>query len=99
MAETLTILLVVVAAFGTLLYLIVRPNPYSKMTEEEFEEDAKRGSTLGMAVLGAERILRRREADYLIEEKLRVNKDAASIGGEPPENYLPSKDFPRSETK
>jgi hypothetical protein len=99
MAETLTILLMVLAAIGTIFYLIIRPNPYSKMTEEEFEEDAKRGSTLGMAVLGAERILRRREADYLIEEKLRVDKDAATAGSEPPENYLPSKHSSHSETK
>jgi len=37
-------------------------------------------------VIGLERSLRRREADYMIEEKLRKDKDAATVAGEPPEN-------------
>jgi hypothetical protein len=89
MPEYLVVVLIVGAAVAALIYVIARPNPYSSMTEEEFEEDAKRGSALGTAVLGVERILRRREADYLIEEKLRVDKNAASVGGEPPEDYSP----------
>jgi hypothetical protein len=86
MAETLLILLIVTGAIGALLYVIVRPNRYSKMTEVEFEEDTKKGSLLGAAVIGLERSLRRREAEYMIEEKLRIDKDATPASGEPPEN-------------
>jgi hypothetical protein len=85
MAEGIAIVVILVTAFGALIYAIIRPNPYSKMTDEEFEEETEKSTALGMAVLGAERILRRREADYMIEEKLRHDKEAASVAGEPPE--------------
>jgi hypothetical protein len=85
MAEGIAIVVILVAAFGSLIYAIIRPNPYSKMTDEEFEKETKKSTALGMAVLGAERILRRREADYITEEKLRHDKEAASVAGEPPE--------------
>jgi hypothetical protein len=58
------------------------------MTDEEFAEDAERGSLLGAAVMGVERTLRCREADYRMEEKLRTDKDAAPLAGEPPEEIL-----------
>jgi len=86
MAETLFIFLIVAGAIGALIYVIGRPNRYSKITDEEFEADAKKGSLLGAVVIGLERSLRRREADYMIEEKLRKDKDAATVAGEPPEN-------------
>jgi len=85
MAVGIAIVVTLVAAFGALIYAIIRPNPYSEMTDEEFEKETKKSTALGMAVLGAERILRRREADYIIEEKLRHDKEAASVAGEPPE--------------
>jgi hypothetical protein len=85
MAEGIAIVVILVTAFGALIYAIIRPNPYSKMTDEEFEKETKKGTALGMAVLGAERILRRREAGYIIAEKLRHDKEAASVAGEPPE--------------
>jgi len=85
MPEGIAIVVILLAAFGALIYAIIRPNRYSKMTDEEFEKETKKSSTLGTAVLGTERILRRREADYLIEEKLGHDRDAASVGGAPPE--------------
>lgn len=86
LAEILTVILILGGAIGALVYVIGRPNRYSKMTDEEFEEDAKRGSILGAVVIGLEHSLRRREAEYMIEEKLRVDKDATPVGGEPPED-------------
>jgi hypothetical protein len=72
---------ILVAAFGALMYAIIRPNPYSKMTDEEFAKETKKSTALGMAVVPAERILRRREADYIIEEKLRATITGYSEGG------------------
>ena len=89
MTETLAILVILAAVFGTLIYLMGRPSRYSQMTDQEFEEDAKKESLLGAAVIGFERSLRRREADYIIEEKLRIDKDATPVAGEPPEEVLP----------
>lgn len=92
--ETLATFLIVAGAIGALIYVIARPNRYSKMTEQEFEEDAKKGSLLGAAVIGLERSLRPRETDYLIEEKLRIDKDATPTAGEPPEDSLPAQQKP-----
>ncbi len=83
MLETVIIALIALVPIGILVYLLGRPNPYSKMTDEEFEEDTKRSSILGSVIIGAERALRRREADYVIEQKLRVEKDATQSGDKP----------------
>jgi hypothetical protein len=81
------IFLMVAGLIGGWIYVMASPNRYAKMTDVEFEEDTKRSSVLGSVVIGMERALRRREADLVIEEKLRVEKDAT-----------PSGDRPRAET-
>src|SRR4029077_19651652 len=60
------IFLMVAGLLGGLIYVMASPNRYAKMTDEEFEEDTKRGSVLGSVVIGMERALRRREADLVI---------------------------------
>jgi hypothetical protein len=81
--ETLIIIGIVLVALGSLAYVMGRPNRYSQMTDQEFEEDTKRGPGLGAAIIGMERALRRREADYVIEQKLRVEKNATPSGDKP----------------
>jgi hypothetical protein len=76
--------LMVAGLIGGLIYVVASPNRYSKMTDEEFEEDTKRSSVLGSVVIGMERALRRKEADFVIEEKLRVEKGATPSGDHPP---------------
>jgi len=98
MAAILTVILIVGGAIGALIYMIGRPNRYSKMTDQEFEEDAKRGSILGAVVIGLEHSLRRREAEYMIDEKLRIDKDATPVAGEPPENTLQPKRMPAEDS-
>lgn len=83
MLDTLIAILIGVGALGALVYVISRPNRYSQMSDEEFEEDTKRGPGLGATIIGMERALRRREADYVIEQKLRVEKDATPSGDKP----------------
>jgi hypothetical protein len=83
MLETIFIIATVLLAVGALVYVMGRPNRYSQMSEEEFEEDTKRGPGLGAIIIGAERALRRREADFVIEQKLRVEKDATASGDKP----------------
>jgi hypothetical protein len=90
------IFLVVAGLIGGLIYVMASPNRYARMTDEEFEEDTKRSSVLGSVVIGMERALRRKEADFVIEEKLRVEKDATPSGDHPPEEMLePKQEGPR----
>lgn len=85
MLADIIIFLMVAGLIGGLIYVIASPNRYSKMTDEEFEEDTRRSSVLGSVVIGMERALRRKEADFVIEEKLRVERDATPSGDRPPE--------------
>lgn len=68
---------------GGLIFVMASPNRYAKMTDEEFEEDSKRSSVLGSVVIGMERTLRRKETDFVFEEKLRVERDATPSGDRP----------------
>lgn len=102
MAETIIVVLILLGLAIALLSVMSSKNRYSEMSEEEFEEDVKKGNPLGAAVLGMERVLRRRESDIVIEAKQRVEKDEAEVGGEPPEEYEtngPGADAPDPEKK
>ncbi len=83
MPADVMVFLIVVGLIGALIYVLASPNRYAKMTDQEFEEDTKKGSVLGAAVIGMERALRRREADFVIEQKLRIEKDATDVGDQP----------------
>jgi len=89
-AETLVPSLVSAGVIGTLIYRMGRPNRYAGLTEEEFEQNAGKGSHLGAVVIGFERPLCRREADSIIEQTLRIEKDTTSVAGEPPEDIPPA---------
>jgi hypothetical protein len=45
------IFLMVAGLLGGLIYVMASPNRYAKMTDEEFEEDTKRGSVLVLSSL------------------------------------------------
>jgi hypothetical protein len=55
--ESLAIFVILAGVFGMLIDRIARPNRYAQMTNEEFEQDAKKGSLLGAVVIGLERSL------------------------------------------
>lgn len=97
MLSDIIIFMMVGGLIGGLIYVMASPNRYAKMTDEEFEEDTKRSSVLGSVVIGLERTLRRKETDFVIEEKLRVKKDATLSGDRPPkETPVPTQEKPRS---
>src|SRR5574337_955614 len=89
MFVTLIFFLIIAGLIGGLIYVMGSPNRYTKMTEDEFEEETKKGPGLGGAIIGMERALRTHEADLVIEQKYRVEKDATAPGGEPPEEPQP----------
>ena len=85
MAEFLLVLLIVVGIVALLVYVMGRRNPYSEMTDEEFEEQARKGpgSLVGSAVVGLEGALRKREATIMMEAKTRIEKEATPSPDKP----------------
>jgi hypothetical protein len=83
MTEVVVILLVVVGFVALLMHIVGGKNRYAEMTEEEFEEEAKKGSVLGAALMGVEGALRKREATVLMEAK-KVEAEETRAAGEPP---------------
>jgi hypothetical protein len=88
MAEFLLVLLIVVGIVALLVYVTGRKSPYGEMTDEEFEEEARKGpgSLVGSAVVGLEGALRKRQAAIMMEAKSRIERDATPAPGEPPED-------------
>jgi ABC-type bacteriocin/lantibiotic exporter with double-glycine peptidase domain len=77
-------LIVVGGVIGLLVYVMGSRDRYQDMTEEEFEEEAKKKSLLGAAITGLEGTLRKREATVLMEAKGRIERDATPSPGDPP---------------
>lgn len=78
-------LIVVGGLIGLLVYVMGSRDRYEEMTEEEFEEEARKKSLLGAAIMGLEGTLRKREATIMMEAKGRVDRDATPSPGDPPE--------------
>ena len=85
MAEFVFAVLVVVASVGLLIYVIGGENRYREMSEEEFEEEAKKKTMIGAALVGFEAAWRRREGETVMEAKSRVERGATPSPGKPPE--------------
>ena len=77
--------IVVGGLIGLLVYVMGSRDRYEEMTEEEFEEEVKKKSLLGAAIMGLEGTLRNREATIMMEAKSRVDRDATPSPGDPPE--------------
>jgi hypothetical protein len=75
--------IVALALIGALIYVLGAPDKHAQMTEEEFEAEAKRGSMLGAAFMGVEKVLRPKQIEHVLVQKERVEKGAA-IAGDPP---------------
>jgi hypothetical protein len=91
MAGFVAVLGIAIALIGILIYVMGSGDRYSEMSSDEFEEEAKKKSALGAAVVGLESILRKREAEYIAEVKNRVERDATPAPGEPPDKRPHSK--------
>jgi len=77
-------LIVLGGVIGLLVYVMGSRDRYEEMTEEEFEEEAKKKSLLGAAIMGLEGTMRKREATIMMEAKARVERDATPSPGDPP---------------
>jgi hypothetical protein len=57
---------------------------YSKMTEEEFEAEAKRGSAMGAAVGGLQKIIDpSHSSGHIVEQQQRIEADRTNSGDRP----------------
>lgn len=91
MAAFLLIVLVV-ALVGALIYVMGSPGPHEEMTEEEFEEEAKKKSLLRAGMIGLQKVLEPNRIEHVLEQEQRVEKDAGLPGEPPPEDEVSKKD-------
>jgi hypothetical protein len=79
-------------AFGILAFLVltygivkaVTGNPYSEMTEEEFEAEAKHGSNIGSAIMSVQKIVDpNHHVEYVQEQKEGIEAVSAESGDRP----------------
>jgi len=85
MAAFLLIILVV-ALVGALIYVMGSPGPHEEMTEEEFEEEAKKKSLLRAGMIGLQKILEPNRIERVLAQKQRLEKEDALPGDPPPED-------------
>jgi hypothetical protein len=83
-------LIVVGGLIGLLVYVMGGRDRYEEMTEEEFEDEVKKKSLLGVAITGLEGTLRKREATIMMKAKSRVERDATPSPGDPPKEKVDS---------
>jgi hypothetical protein len=73
-------------------------NRYANMTEEEFEEEAKRSSSVGGAVSALQKVFdASHHVEYVQEQQERVEADGAESGG-PPKPVAPASPVPRAKS-
>lgn len=77
------VLLVIVGIVVALIGVLGAENRHAKMTEEEFEEEAKRNSAIGAGVLELQKAFQPNRVTQYVEEKQRV-KEESSFSGDPP---------------
>lgn len=77
---------IVVVLLVALVLVMGRPSRYERMTQEEFEEEAKKSSMLGAAVTGLQKVLEPSRVEHILEEKNKLRKESTDSGDHPPEN-------------
>ena len=78
----------VAALYG--LSQLASSDRYAKMTEKEFEEEARRTSSLGAAMVGVQKIFDpSHNVEYVQEQKHRAEAESEDSGDRPPEDLKP----------
>jgi hypothetical protein len=72
-----------IALIGGLIYVLGSPDRHSQMTEEEFEEEAKKKSLLGAALIGLDKAIQPGRTEHVLVQKQRVEKDGSAADGSP----------------
>ena len=82
MAYVIAIGIIVLIVYG--IAKAVGGRHYSEMTEEEFEAEAKKGSPMGAAVSGLQKIIApAHSAEYIQQEQQRIEAESTNSGDRP----------------
>ena len=79
-------LITAVVLIGILFAIVkaVSSDRYAKMTEEEFEAEAKRSSTMGIAVAGLQKIVDpSHKIELMQEQEQRIEAESSESGDQP----------------
>ena len=83
---------VVVALIVGLIALLGSPDRHAQMTEEEFEEEAKKKSLMRAGMIGLQKVLEPNRIEHVMEQKQHIGKDDALPGEPAPEDEIPKTD-------
>ena len=82
MATFIILGIIVALIVGGIVGLVNSEDRYSKMTEEEFDAEAKRSSAMGAALVGLQKVLEpSRKVEFIRQKK--VEADRTDIGDTP----------------
>ncbi|HLW97954.1 MAG TPA: hypothetical protein VKR82_04860 [Candidatus Acidoferrales bacterium] len=88
-------LIVVLALIVALIAIFGGEDRHAKMTEEEFEEEARRSSAIGAGVVELHKVFQPTRVKQYVEEKNRV-KEESSFSGDPPHGLPIVEDLDRA---
>jgi len=74
---------IALALVGLLIYVLGASDRHAQMSEEQFEEEARRGSTLGAAMVGFDKALRADRVEHVLVQKKRIAKGDSPSGDAP----------------
>lgn len=75
--------LIALLAGGVLHAILSSEGRYARMTDDEFEEEAKRGSMAGAGTLGLESIFDPKKAEFLLQQDKKVEGEQSPSGDRP----------------
>ncbi len=70
---------------------------HAKMTEEEFEEEAKRNSMIGAGIVELQKAFQPQRVKQYVEEKNRVKEESSFSGDPPPDPFIELEEEPGQE--
>ena len=82
-------LVIVIGLFVAFIAIFGAEDRHAKMTEEEFEEEAKRSSAIGAGVVELHKVFQPNRVKQYVEEKNRV-KQEKNISGDDPHGPVPN---------
>jgi hypothetical protein len=97
MISALIIVAVLALVVGAILYLITDDDRYSKMSEQEFQEEADRGTLTGAAVMGLHKVLQPKRVEYILQRDKRVEGEQRESGDKPHDETVETPSQPASQ--
>jgi hypothetical protein len=88
----IVILVILVVVVALIIGVTSGKDRYAEMSEEEFEAEAKRVSTLGAAIMGLQKVIEPKKVEYMMQRDKRVEGDQTVSGDPPSTGAPPSKD-------